>query len=111
MIVTAVAPGTAVISVVTEDGNLEAKCTITIKDIQTAVETIDGENKVYPRLIENVLYVELLKAETIYVIHVSGRIQETIRGQAGINTIAAGSYPSGIYFIRLEDQTVKVIKK
>lgn len=110
-VVTAVAPGTAVISVVTEDGNLKAECTVTVKDIHTAIETIDNANKVYPQWIENVLYVELLKAETIHVIHFSGRIQETIRGQAGTNIIAAGSYPSGIYLIRLENQTVKVIKK
>ena len=110
-VVTAIAPGTAVISVITEDGDFEAKCTVTVEDIDTANEMIQVENKVYPVWIENVLYIELLKAQTIYVVNVSGKIQDTIQGQAGLNTISAESYPAGIYFIRLKDQVVKVIKK
>lgn len=110
-LVEAVAKGEAIITATTASGIFAAICTVTVKDIDTANEMINGENKVYPRLIEDALYIELQKAQTIYIFNVSGKIQHTVQGQAGINTISAESYPAGIYFIRLKDQTVKIIKK
>ena len=111
-LVRAVAAGVAIISAETEDGKFTANCTITV----TPFSGIDGVNadviKVYPAITTGILNIIQPESNTgIQVIDLSGSIikSETLTSEKSILDIS--SCPNGIYFLRIGQKTVRVIKQ
>lgn len=109
--VTALASGTATIRATSQDGTYTAECIVTVKSTDTAIDKVESGNKVYPTAVENYLYIDLQQAQTIYIVSVSGKICEVVQGKTGHNTLSLQKYPSGMYLVRLNNETVKVIKR
>ena len=105
--VKAMGAGTATITVHTEDGDHTATCVVTVTD-PTGTATISGE-QVY--LANGILYVELTHAQRFQVISASGQLLHDAKGMAGQNRLPMQAYPAGIYFVRLENQVVGVVKR
>ena len=105
--VKAIGPGTATITVHTEDGDHTATCVVTVTD-PTGTATLSGE-QVY--LANGILYVELTHAQRFQVISASGQLLHDAEGMAGQNRLPMQAYPAGIYFVRLESQVVGVVKR
>ena len=68
--------------------------------------------KVYPTATSGMINIILQEMTTTpaQVIDISGKILQTIRLQSLENAIDISTYPSGLYFIKIENQSFKVIK-
>jgi hypothetical protein len=110
-LVTAIAEGTANITVTTVDGNFEDVCMVTV--IKVGVNNLEKSIcKVYPTATTGLVHIILQEATTdpIQVIDISGKILQTIRLQSLESSIDISAYPSGLYFIKIRNQSVKVIR-
>ena len=115
--------GNAVITVVSANGVYSAECAVSVQaastpdpfpipdpdhEDPTAVEQVMTE-QVY--CANGILYVELLQTQRFQVISASGKLLHDVEGLAGQNRLPMQAYPAGIYFVRLEDQVVGVVKR
>ena len=105
--VKAMGAGTATITVSTEDGGHTATCVVTVTD-PTGTEAVSGE-QVYVK--GGILYVELTHAQRFQVISASGQLLYDAEGITGQNRLPMQAYSAGIYFVRLYNQVVGVVKR
>lgn len=109
--VTAVAEGETIIRVTTHDGDFTDECRIRVATIPTGVEEVTDRPKVYPTAVETTLFVELKQPETVYLVSMTGQVYLAKDMQPGINRIDMSNCPAGLYLVKTEDETVKVLKK
>ena len=110
-LITAVAPGTAVIKVTTVDGNYTASCLVTVEKDATGIEGISAGIKVYPTVTTDNVNIELATPKTVYLIDLSGKVRAIVPCTSGTNVISLHAYPAGIYFIRIDNGVTKVVKR
>lgn len=110
-LVQALSPGSVVITVTTDDGDLSATCEITINELPTSIGSVDERRMVYPRIVKERLRLNLPSAQPVYLIDASGRIIQIHQAPAGESTISMSGYPAGIYWVRLSGQAVSIIKE
>ena len=110
-LITAVAPGTAVIKVTTVDGNYTASCLVTVEKDATGIEGISAGIKVYPTVTTDNVNIELVTPKTVYLIDLSGKVRAIVSCTSGTNVISLHAYPAGIYFIRIDNGVTKVVKR
>ncbi len=108
-VVTAVGAGTATISVTTVDGGYKAICTVMVNEDPTSIENVSEGNNVF--LVGDYLHLVVQKPQTIYILDVSGKVCSVIQCQSGQSTVPMQKYPAGIYFVRMENRVVKVVKR
>ena len=107
-VVSALQEGKATVTVVSASGVFADQCEVTVKSDPTSIEMVNSGNRIYPTVTKDYLYADL---QTIYIINVSGKVCEKIQCQTGRNTITMQAYPTGVYFIRMDSEVVKVIKR
>lgn len=110
-VVSALQEGKATVTVVSASGVFADQCEVTVKSDPTGIEELNSGNRIYPTVTKDYLYADLQQAQTIYIINVSGKVCEKIQCQTGQNTISMHTYPAGVYFIRMDSEVVKVIKR
>lgn len=108
-VVAAIGTGTATISVTTVDGGYKATCTVTVDDDPTSIENVSEGNSI--SFVDGSLYLDLQKPQTVYILNVSGKVCDVIQCQSGQSTVSMQHYSVGIYFVRMENQVVKVVKR
>ncbi|MCL2291031.1 MAG: DUF4465 domain-containing protein [Bacteroidetes bacterium] len=110
-LVTAIAEGTANITVITEDEDFEDLCAVTVLKVRIDVYE-KNICKVYPTATTGLIHIVLQEITTdpIQIIDISGKILQTIRLQSLENTIDISACPSGLYLIKIGNQAIKVIK-
>lgn len=110
-LVSALSAGNATITATTNDGDLSASCEVTVNEIPTSIELTDERQMVYPRIVKEQLHLNLQNAESVYLINASGQIVRVFQAPAGESTISLSGYPVGIYWIRLAEHTVSILKE
>lgn len=110
-VVSALQEGKATVTVVSASGVFADQCEVTVKSDPTSIEEVSSGNHIYPTVTKDYLYADLQQPQTIYIINVSGKVCEKIQCQTGRNTITMQAYPTGVYFIRMDSEVVKVIKR
>lgn len=110
-VVSALQEGKATVTVVSASGVFADQCEVTVKSDPTSIEMVNSGNRIYPTVTKDYLYADLQQPQTIYIINVSGKVCEKIQCQTGRNTIMMQAYPTGVYFIRMDSEVVKVIKR
>lgn len=110
-LVAAIAEGETIIRVTTHDGDFTDECRIRVATIPTGVEEVTDRPKVYPTAVETTLFVELKQPETVYLVSMTGQVYLAKDMQPGINRIDMSNCPAGLYLVKTEDETVKVLKK
>lgn len=110
-VVSALQEGKAMVTVVSASGVFADQCEVTVKSDPTSIEEVSSGNRIYPTVIKDYLYTDLQQAQTIYIINVSGKVCEKVQCQAGQNVISMQAYSAGVYFIRMDNEVVKVIKR
>lgn len=110
-VVSALQEGKATVTVVSASGVFADQCEVTVKSDPTSIEMVNSGNRIYPTVTKDYLYADLQQPQIIYIINVSGKVCEKIQCQAGRNTITMQAYPTGVYFIRMDSEVVKVIKR
>lgn len=110
-VVSALQEGKATVTVVSASGVFADQCEVTVKSDPTSIEMVNSGNRIYPTVTKDYLYADLQQPQTIYIINVSGKVCEKIQCQTGRNTITMQTYPTGVYFIRMDSEVVKVIKR
>jgi transglutaminase/protease-like cytokinesis protein 3 len=98
-LVTAIAEGTALISIETEDGKLTDEMNIVVSPV-TSVEITDLGVKIYPNPIQNVLYIETgdIANYEIVITDVSGNI---LHSQFDNHQVDFSNFATGNYFLTL----------
>lgn len=110
-VVSALKEGKATVTVVSANGVYADQCEVTVGSDPTSIEIVNSGNRIYPTVTKDYLNADLQQAQTIYIINVSGRVCEKHQCQAGQNTISMQAYPVGVYFIRMDNEVVKIIKR
>ena len=110
-VVSALQEGKVTVTVVSASGLFADRCEVTVKSDPTSIEEVSSGNRIYPTVTDDYLYADLQQPQTIYIINVSGKVCEKIQCQTGRNTITMQTYPTGVYFIRMDSEVVKVIKR
>lgn len=110
-VVSALKEGKATVTVVSANGVYADQCEVTVGSDPTSIEIVNSGNRIYPTVTKDYLNANLQQAQTIYIINVSGRVCEKLQCQAGQNTISMQAYPVGVYFIRMDNEVVKIIKR
>lgn len=110
-VVSALKEGKATVTVVSANGVYADQCEVTVGSDPTSIEIVNSGNRIYPTVTKDYLNANLQQAQTIYIINVSGRVCEKLQCQAGQNTILMQAYPAGVYFIRMDNEVVKIIKR
>lgn len=98
-------------TVVSANGVFTDQCEVTVKSDPTSIEKMNSGDRVYPTITKDYLYLDLQQVQVIYIINVAGQICAKIPCQVGQNTISMQVYPAGIYFIRMDNEVVKVVKQ
>ncbi len=98
-LVTAIAEGTAAISIETEDGNYVDEMNIIVSPI-TSVEITDLEVKIYPNPIQNVLQIETgdITNFEIVITDIAGNV---LHSQFDNQQVDFSNYAAGNYFLTL----------
>lgn len=98
-IVTAISEGSTVITIKTEDGELQDMINVVVSPI-TSVELSDENIKIYPNPIQSTLFIELgnISKYEIIISDISGNV---LYSQYDENKIDLGNYPTGNYFLTL----------
>ena len=110
--VTAKNNGTAVIKVVTEDGNFEALCTVVVSDELGLGYNQNNLIKIYPVPVKDILKVEGVDlGDIIVLINASG--QSIKREYADNETmyIDMKNLPAGIYYLNINGKLSKIMKE
>lgn len=110
--VTAQNNGTAVIKVVTEDGNFEASCTVVVSDELGLGYNQNNLIKIYPVPVKDILKVEGVDlGDIIVLINASG---QSIRRKYVDNEtlyIDMKNLPAGIYYLNINGKLSKIMKE
>lgn len=110
-VVSALQEGKSAITAVSACGVYSDICEVTVSSDPTSIEKINTGNRVYPTVTKDYLNMDLQRTQTIYIINVAGQICAKVPCQVGQNTISMQTYPAGIYFIRMDNEVVKVVKQ
>jgi len=110
-LVQALSPGKAIITATTNDNGLSATCELTINENPTSIEAVNEKQMVYPRVVKNKLHLDLPAPQTVYLINAGGQIVNVFHAKAGESTISMSGYQTGIYWVRLSDQTISILKE
>jgi hypothetical protein len=99
--ITAVAAGTATITVTTDDGGHTAQCVVTVTSESSIVELeADDVLKVYPNPTSDVLYVQTEEAvQRIDVLNLQGQLLKQIFGD--VNSISVSELSAGTYILKV----------
>jgi uncharacterized protein YjdB len=117
-LVKAVAPGMAVITVTTNDGNKRASCNITVSSDDTGNGYIDLDAAVhiYPNPANSAITIENMPsdARVIQIFNLAGHlvyshdVQNSLKSSVNLNI---SSFSAGIYIIKVGNYRVKLVKK
>lgn len=110
-LVLALSAGNATITATTNDGGKSASCEVTVNELPTSIEAADEHRIIYPRVVKDRFYLNLPTPQTVYLIDANGRIVRVFQAQAGETVIPMSGYPSGIYWVRLPDQAISILKE
>lgn len=110
-LVLALSAGNATITATTNDGGKTASCEVTVGELPTSIEATDEHRIIYPRVVKDRFYLNLPTPQTVCLIDAKGRIVRVFQAQAGETVIPMSGYPSGIYWVRLPDQAVSIVKE
>ncbi|WP_455621500.1 Ig-like domain-containing protein [Parabacteroides sp.] len=110
-LVLALSAGNATITATTNDGGKSASCEVTVNELPTSIEAADEHRIIYPRVVKDRFYLNLPAPQTVYLIDANGRIVRVFQAQAGETVIPMSGYPSGIYWVRLPDQAISILKE
>ena len=110
-LVQALRPGSATITVTTNDGGLTATCALTVNEIPTAIEDVEAKPVIYPTIVRDKFHVNVSKPQAVYLIDINGRVLRVIQAQAGETTVWMNGVGTGVYLVRLDGRTVRIIKE
>lgn len=110
-LVLALSAGNATITATINEGDISASCEVTVNEITTSIESVDEKQMVYPRIVKDQLHLNLPIAQPVYIINANGRIAQVYQAPAGESKISMSGYPAGIYWIRLSEQAVSILKE
>jgi hypothetical protein len=110
-LVLALSAGNTTITATTNDGDLSISCEVTINEIPTSIESADEKPIVSPRIVKDQLHLNLPVAQTVYLIDANGRIIRVFQASAGESKISMGDYPAGVYWVRLSERAISIIKE
>lgn len=110
-LVLAISAGNASITATTNDGGKTASCEVTVGELPTSIESADEHRIIYPRVVKDRFYLNLPTPQTVCLIDAKGWIVRVFQAQAGETAIPMNGYPSGIYWVRLPDQAVSIVKE
>lgn len=82
---------------------------VTVDDDPTSIENVSEGNSVF--FVDGSLHLDLQKPQTVYILDVSGKVCDVIQCQSGQSTVSMQKYSVGIYFVRMDNQVVKVVKR
>lgn len=97
--VTAVSEGSTVITIETEDGEMQDMVNVVVSST-TSVEISDDNIKIYPNPIQSTVFIELgdITKYEVIISDISGNV---LYSQFDENEIDLLNYPTGIYFLTL----------
>ncbi|MDR2907185.1 MAG: leucine-rich repeat protein [Bacteroidales bacterium] len=113
-LVTAVAAGTAMIIVTTEDGDFTDTCKVTVASNSSIAEHLqENALRIYPNPVENELRIDNveLAIDNVMIYDVYGRMVKEARATNGTTTINVSHLSAGIYVVKIGTQTAKFVKK
>lgn len=110
-VISALHEGKSTVTAVSACGVYSDICEVTVSSDPTSIEEVNSGNRIYPTVTKDFLYVDLQQAQTIYIINLAGQICAKIPCQVGQNIISMQVYPAGIYFVRMDNEVVKVVKQ
>ena len=110
-LVQALRPGSATIAVTTNDGGFTATCALTVNEIPTAIEDVEAKPVVYPTIVRDKFHVNVSKPQAVYLIDINGRVLRVIQARAGETTVWMNGVGTGVYLVRLDGRTVRIIKE
>jgi hypothetical protein len=95
-----------------ESKSVDASFTVTVGQGETvfASPSIAGQTQVYPTLTHGLVTLKTDAPQSVAVFNIAGRQVKAFAVRAGSNAIDLSDLPSGIYFVRTQSLTVKVIK-
>jgi uncharacterized protein YjdB len=105
-LVTAVSAGTATINATTTDGGYTATCTVTV-ELAMRNETIDSEINIW--VYGENLYVRTPSATTFSIYTLTGAQVKRLSVGAGVTAIDLNHLPKGVYIVKGEGWTKKII--
>lgn len=95
-----------------EARNKSEKAMVVQRTIITGIELLElNKLKVYPNPFSNYFIIETENNGNVVIYNLSGKAMFNIHLQTGNNRIDASGLPSGIYLLKQETNTVKLIKK
>jgi chitodextrinase len=95
-----------------EAGNKSEKAIVVQRTIITGIESLElNELKVYPNPFSDYFIVEAENDGNAVIYDLSGKVMFNILLQTGNNRIDASVLPSGIYLLKQETNTMKMMKK
>jgi hypothetical protein len=109
-LVTANATGTAIITVITQDGNKTATCVVTVKTASGINEILENAISLYPNPVESELLIRMEEPiGHVEIIDISGRIMMRENNSAG--KINVSHLRPGIYLVKIRVDSRFVIKQ
>ena len=112
-VVTALSEGTAIITVRTTNGGLTATCTITVtkSTVDNAINK-PSSTRAYPNPTTGIVTVTGLKVgTTIKIYTATGTQVATHTAHDEKTTLDISALPNGLYYLNIEEQTLRLIKK
>lgn len=100
--------------IVTAQAGNTQKYVITVKktDNPTSAPMVDKEAfKVYPNPTNDIIYFKLEKESVVQLYDLSGKLILSSKYQAGDVTLSFNQQPVGIYFLKIDNQMIKVVKQ
>ncbi|PID88408.1 MAG: hypothetical protein CSB06_00215 [Bacteroidia bacterium] len=111
-LVTAVAEGTATITVTTEDGSKTATCTVTVSNKSTGIEDINSSAfKLYPNPAKEGFTIESSERGILEIFNLSGSKVIGFQVTSDKQFIDVSCLQSGTYFAKINGKTIKFVKK
>ena len=109
-LVTAVAAGSATITVTTVDGGFTASCEVTVREI-TGINDVHGVTfGVYPNPFVDYIIINTTGNGTATIYTVSGTAILNANLQNGSNRIETSALPQGVYMLKVGKSAVKIVK-
>ena len=112
-VVTAVAPGIAIITVTTNSGDLTADCIVTVTSDDTGLDNIKGLSlSAYPNpTVGSITVTGLTPGTTLKLYNTIGALVTTYTVNDEKMVINLSSVSSGLYYLIAEKEVIKIIKK
>jgi uncharacterized protein YjdB len=110
-LVTAIASGTAIVTVTTVDGGFTAQCTVTVAPQTGAgINTPATPVAIYPNPFTDYILVNTPAAQQISIYSASGQCVYERTLQAGTNRIDTSRLPNGVYLVKCGSERLKMVK-